>query len=170
MQIRDAKIFKCLHCLHKIILTGRLMEPFLLSEVEYGQGQGSELAPLQSIKTCNHTQPTKLPLLTVDPTKNVCLSYDDEDHEFVRAAIIASHVGDPLSVKEAIAKLQDAWKKTNKKKVTQWNNNWWRNYRGGRMKHDKLKKKYRAKTSTTGEGRGREEEGDQEEKNQNKQF
>src|ERR1700719_2591887 len=62
-----------------------------------------------------------MPLLTVDPTKNVCPSYDEEDHEFVRAAIIASHVGDPLTVEEAIAKLQDAWKKANDKKVTQWN-------------------------------------------------
>ena len=62
-----------------------------------------------------------MPLLTVDPTKNVCPSYNDEDHEFVRVAIIASHVGDPLSVEEAIAKLQDAWKKANEKKVTQWN-------------------------------------------------
>ena len=62
-----------------------------------------------------------MPLLTVDPTKNVCPSYDDEDHEFVRVAIIASHVGDPLSVEEAIAKLQDAWKKANENKVTQWN-------------------------------------------------
>jgi hypothetical protein len=62
-----------------------------------------------------------MPLLTVDPTKNVCPSYDDEDHEFVRAAIIASHVGDPLTVQQAIVKLQDAWKKVNDRKITQWN-------------------------------------------------
>ena len=31
----------------------------------------------------------------VDLTKNVCPSYDDEDHEFVRVAIIASHAGEP---------------------------------------------------------------------------
>jgi hypothetical protein len=62
-----------------------------------------------------------MPILTVDPTSNVCPSYDDEDHEFVRVAIIASHEGDPLTVEEAIAKLQNAWKKANDKKVTQWN-------------------------------------------------
>jgi septin family protein len=62
-----------------------------------------------------------MPLLTVDPTKNVCPSYDGEDHEFVRVAIIASHVGDPLTIKAAIAKLQDAWKRANDKRVTQWN-------------------------------------------------
>ena len=62
-----------------------------------------------------------MPLLTTDPTKNVCPSYDDEDHEFVRAAIIASHVGEPLTVEQAIAKLQDAWKKANDRKVTLWN-------------------------------------------------
>ena len=62
-----------------------------------------------------------MPLLTVDPTKNVCPSYDDENHEFVRVAIIASHIGPlPLTVEEAIAKLQDAWKKTNDVKVTEW--------------------------------------------------
>ena len=62
-----------------------------------------------------------MPLLTVDPTKNVCPSYDDEDYELVRVAIIAGHVGPPpLTVEEAIAKLQDAWKKANDRKVTQW--------------------------------------------------
>jgi hypothetical protein len=60
--------------------------------------------------------------LTIDPTQNTCPSYDDEDHEFVRAAIIARHVGDPaLTTEEAIAQLQEAWKKGNDKKVAQWN-------------------------------------------------
>ena len=55
-----------------------------------------------------------MPLLTVDPTKNVCPDYDDEDYELVRGAIIAGHVSPPpLTVEEAIAKLQDMWKKAN---------------------------------------------------------
>ena len=56
-----------------------------------------------------------MPYLTVDPSTNICPSYDDKDHEFVRAAIIASHIGDPLRVEQAIIKLQDAWKKANNK-------------------------------------------------------
>ena len=63
-----------------------------------------------------------MPPLTVDPTKNVCPCYNDEDHKFVRVAIIASHGGEPpLTAEEAIAKLQGAWKKANNKKVVQWN-------------------------------------------------
>ena len=62
-----------------------------------------------------------MPRLTVDPTKDICPSYDDEDHEFVRVAIIARHVSDPITAEEAITQLQDAWKRSNDKKVAQWN-------------------------------------------------
>ena len=63
-----------------------------------------------------------MPPLAVDPTKNVCPCYDNEDHQFVRVAIIASHAGEPpLTAEEAIAKLQNAWKKANNRKVLQWN-------------------------------------------------
>ena len=63
-----------------------------------------------------------MPPLTVDPTNNVCPCYDDKDHQFVRVAIIASHAGEPpLTAEGAIAKLRDAWKKANDKKVVQWN-------------------------------------------------
>ena len=62
-----------------------------------------------------------MPCLTVDPTKDICPSYDDEDHEFVRVAIITRYVSDPITAKEAITQLQDAWKRSNNKKVAQWN-------------------------------------------------
>src|SRR5260221_8172614 len=63
-----------------------------------------------------------MPRLTIDPTQNTCPSYDDEDHEFVRVAIIARHGGEPaLTTEEAIVQLQKAWKRGNDKKVAQWN-------------------------------------------------
>jgi hypothetical protein len=83
-----------------------------------------------------------MPLLTVDPTKNVCPSYDGEDHEFVRVAIIASHVGDPLTIEAAIAKLQDAWKRANDKRVTQWNEQLEEEQRGNRTKHVNWRKRW----------------------------
>jgi len=35
--------------------------------------------------------------------------------------LLACHVGDPITAEEAIAQLQEAWKKSNDKKVAQWN-------------------------------------------------
>ena len=51
----------------------------------------------------------------------MCPSYNDEDHEFVRVAIITSHVSKPpLTAEEAIAKLQDTWKKANDSRYQQY--------------------------------------------------
>src|SRR5258707_2945646 len=63
-----------------------------------------------------------MPRITRDPTKDECLSYDDDNHAAFREMAIAAHQDQvPLTQEEAVTNLKATWQTAHDSKVTQWN-------------------------------------------------
>lgn len=63
-----------------------------------------------------------MPRIVEDPTRAVCLSFENDEWNLLRQALIAAHVGDPpLTPDEATQQMKDAWGRENDRKIAAWN-------------------------------------------------
>ena len=57
-----------------------------------------------------------------DPTRAICLSFEDPEWEFLRQSMVNAHQGaHPLTLEEAAQQMKDAWARENQRKVNAWN-------------------------------------------------
>ncbi|KAH9024646.1 hypothetical protein EDB83DRAFT_2527076 [Lactarius deliciosus] len=63
-----------------------------------------------------------MPRINADPNHEVCLSFENDEWEFLRQSMIDAHQGlNPLTGDEAIQRMKEAWARENARKIIAWN-------------------------------------------------
>ena len=63
-----------------------------------------------------------MPRIAIDPAKEICPAYEDQQWNFVRQSIIGAHQGEqPMTPEEALQRLKDVWARDRDIRLDAWN-------------------------------------------------
>jgi hypothetical protein len=63
-----------------------------------------------------------MPRIAIDPAKEICPAYEDQQWDFVRQSIIGAHQGEqPMTPEEALQRLKDVWARDRDIRLDAWN-------------------------------------------------